>query len=414
MISHNKVLFFKKFKLNTFIKKFLNKNFFCLEKNNIVFVFDFFDILNKNNIINKFLKKKYNIITKNINFYFLKKNYKNFKKYRFLFSFFGFTNFNFLQKNVKNNLKNNYWNFFPRFFFLYKKKNKNAIFFYILKRNFLLFTKKIKFFVIKIKNIVFKKIKIKKFFFFNYYTKKRLFFKNYCKIKKNINCGNITQCVISNIFILKNFLNYNYKKISSYNFYFSYNCLRITINSPEFLLRKEKLKNFTKPIAGTVDKKIKIKKILKNKKEISEHIMLLDLSLSDIFRNNVDKLLLKRLFYCEHYRNLIHIVSEIFFNSFNKDSLNIINSLFPAGTLSGSPKINSIKLINFLEKNNRIFYGGIFCISSKLQIETCLMIRFMLFTNNILIIESGAGVIDKSINILEWNETVFKKQHLIK
>ncbi|XKS59484.1 chorismate-binding protein [Candidatus Carsonella ruddii] len=118
--------------------------------------------------------------------------------------------------------------------------------------------------------------------------------------------------------------------------------------------------------------------------------MLLDLSLSDIFRNNVDKLLLKELFYCEHYRNLIHIVSEIFFNSFNKDSL-IYKFSFPAGTLSGSPKINSIKLINFLEKNNRIFYGGIFCISSKLQIETCLMIRFMLFTNNILIIESGAG-----------------------
>ncbi|MBY0585389.1 chorismate-binding protein, partial [Candidatus Carsonella ruddii] len=239
-------------------------------------------------------------------------------------------------------------------------------------------------------------------------------FKNICKIQKNINIGNLTQCVISNIIYLKNFIEKKNINFYSYNFYLNFYDLIILTNSPEFLLRKENNKNFTKPIAGTVDKKFKLIKILKNKKEISEHLMLLDLSLNDIFKNNIKKMFFKKIFFCETNKSLIHIISEISFLCYKKNSFEIIKNLFPAGTLSGSPKYDCIKIINKIEKKNRFIYGGIFCYYNKNNIESCILIRMKLFYKNNSLIESGAGIIDKSTNFLEWLETIIKKQHFLK
>ncbi|XOD39027.1 MAG: chorismate-binding protein [Candidatus Carsonella ruddii] len=410
-----KILIFKKFKINSFVKNFLIKNFFYLEKNNIIFISNYFNINIFFDNILKYNIKNF-ILSKNINYYFKKKMYNNKKKFRFLFSFFNFINFNFFKKNVKHyDIKKNFF-FFPKNIFFLKKKNKIVYLFSIIKNNnnFKKISKFINFFLLKFKNFFFIKIIIKKNININFLIKKKFFFKNICKIKKNINIGNLTQCVISNIMLIKNLIKKKKINLTHYNFYLNYKNLIFLLNSPEFLIRNEKNKNYTKPIAGTTDKNFGFLKILKNKKELSEHLMLLDLSLNDTFKNNIKLLHLKKMFYCEINKSLIHIISEIFFKNFKKNNLKLINNLFPAGTLSGSPKNDSIKIINIIEKKNRFLYGGVLNFINKNNMESCILIRIKIFLLNNIFLESGAGLIDKSINFLEWLETIIKKQNFLK
>ncbi|WMC19906.1 MAG: chorismate-binding protein [Candidatus Carsonella ruddii] len=412
MIFHKfkKIFLLKKSKINSFIKYFLNKNYFLLEQKNILILFNFI-INKKNNFFSKI--NKLNIISNDLLFYFRKKIFNNKKKFRFVFSFFDFINFNFFEKNKYSNFS---YFFIPKLFIFFKIKNKKIIIFSIIKKkkDLLLFSTKINNIFFKIKNYFFKNINYKKIKINNFFIKKKFFFKNICKIKKNIKNGNLTQCVISNqIFIKKNIKNLNIN-LSKYNMFLNLKKIKIELHSPEFLIRSEFNKNQTKPIAGTTDKNHILLLIFKNKKEISEHLMLLDLSLNDLFKNNIKKIFLNRLIFCEYHKNLIHIVSEIFFFSKKIKKINIIKNMFPAGTLSGSPKKNCIKLINKLEKKERNFYGGIFYYINKNHLESSILIRIKIFSNNNIIIESGAGLIEKSINYLEWLETILKKQILIK
>ncbi|UNB92114.1 chorismate-binding protein [Candidatus Carsonella ruddii] len=414
MIFHRfkKIFLFKKIFFSSIIKKFLFKKFFFLEKKNTIFIINF----NFNYLFNNIFKiKNFFIINKNINNYFKKKIYNNKTKFRFLNSFFSFINFNYFKNNIKKYNDKNYYIFFPTIIFLLNKINKKIILFCIIKKinNFKKISKCINFYLLKInnyKNIFFLYKKKKNI---NFFIKKNFFFKNICKIKKTINIGNLTQCVISNIIYIKNFNIQKKINFTFYNFYFNFKNFITLVNSPEFLIRKENTFYFTKPIAGTSDKYFHIKKILKNKKEISEHLMLLDLSLNDIFKNNIKKYFLKKIFFCEKIKNLTHIISEIVFTCYN-NNFQLFKNMFPAGTLSGSPKNNSIKYINILEKKSRFIYGGLFIYINKKHIESCIMIRMKNFLNNNCIIESGAGIIDKSINYLEWLETIIKKQEKIK
>ncbi|WP_433927774.1 chorismate-binding protein [Candidatus Carsonella ruddii] len=408
-----KILIFKKIKINSFIKNFLNKNFFFLEKKNTIFICNYNVCIFLENL---FKFNKYTIITNNINIYLKKKIYNNNKTFRFLFSFFNFINFNFFQKNIKKYKNEKYFFFLPKNIIFLKNKNKHIYIFSIIKKknNFVSFSKFLNLIIIKIKNYILINFIVKNYKNLNFFIKKKFFFKNICKIQKNINIGNLTQCVISNMLYLKNF---NIKRIINlnfYNFFFNYKKILILTHSPEFLIRKEYNENYTKPIAGTTDKNFEFIKILKNKKEISEHLMLLDLSLNDTFKNNIKKIILKKMFFCEINKSLIHIVSEIFFSCYKKNNFEIIKKLFPAGTLSGSPKNDCIKLINILEKKNRFFYGGIFYYINKNHLESCIMIRIKIFYKNNVLIESGSGIIDKSINYLEWLETIIKKQSFLK
>lgn len=417
MIFHKfkKILIFKKFKINSFVKQILLKNFFCLKKQNIIFVSNYFNINIFFNNIYIYNNKK-TIISNNINHYIKKKNYNNKKKFRFLFSFFNFINFNFLKKNIKKykNIKNLF--FFPKNVFFLKKKNKIIYLFSIIKNNnnFNIFSKFLNFFLLKIKNSFLNKNVIKKNININFFIKKKYFFKNICKIKKNINIGNLIQCVISNILIIKNLKNKKIINKTYYNFYLNHKNLIILLNSPEFLIRKENNKYYTKPIAGTTDTNFNFLKILKNKKELSEHLMLLDLSLNDVFKNNIKLFFLKKMFYCEKNKSLTHIISEIFFKNYKKNNLFLLENFFPAGTLSGTPKNDCIKIINIIEKQNRFLYGGVFNFFNKNHIESCILIRIKFFFLNNIYLESGAGLINKSINFLEWLETIIKKQNFLK
>ncbi|WMC19307.1 MAG: chorismate-binding protein [Candidatus Carsonella ruddii] len=412
MIFHKfkKFLFFKKNNFNSFIKYFLNKKYFLLEQKNTLFLFNF--LINiKNNFFIKI--NNFNILSNDIFFYLKKKFFNNKKKFRFIFSFFDFINFNFF-KNKKYSNFNHF--FIPKLFVFLKNNNKKIIIFIIVKKkiDFLLFSKKINNIILKIKNLIFKSINLKKKKINNYFVKKKFFFKNICKIKKNIKNGNLIQCVISNKIFIKNYFKNIKLNLSKYNLFLILNNFKIELYSPEFLIRSENNKNYTKPIAGTTDKNYILLKILKNKKEISEHLMLLDLSLNDLFKNNVKSLFLKRLIFCEYHKNLIHIVSELFFITKNIKKINIIKNMFPAGTLSGSPKKRCIEIINLLENKNRNFYSGIFYYTNKNNLESSILIRMKLFLKNNIIIESGAGIIEKSVNFSEWLETIIKKQILLK
>ncbi|XZR53044.1 MAG: chorismate-binding protein [Candidatus Carsonella ruddii] len=412
MIIHKfkKILFFKKINFYSFIKYFINKNYFLLEQKNILFLFNFLI-----NIKNNFFIKidKINILSNNVFFYLKKKIFNNKKKFRFFFSFFDFINFNFFKKNKYSNF--NYF-FIPKLFFFLKNKNKKIIIFNIIKKKIelLFFSKKINNIILKIKNYIYKNINYKKKNINNFFIKKKFFFKNICKIKKNIKNGNLTQCVISNQIFIKNYFKNLNINLSKYNLFLNLKNIKIELYSPEFLIRSEYNKNYTKPIAGTTDKNHILLMVLKNKKEISEHLMLLDLSINDLFKNNIKKIFLKRLIFCEYHKNLIHIVSELFFISKNIKKNQMIKNMFPAGTLSGSPKKNCIELINKLEKKNRNLYGGVFYYVNKNHLESSILIRIKFFYKNNIIIESGAGIIDKSINHLEWLETILKKQISLK
>ncbi|AFP83517.1 chorismate-binding protein [Candidatus Carsonella ruddii] len=413
MINHIKnILIFKKNYLNTNINIFFNKNFFFLKNKNTLFFNNFKNyIFNYNNVY--FSKKKYNFITSNFLKFLNKKKINIKNKYRFFNFFFGYINFNFFRK--KNNIKYNNKDyesfiFFPKIIYFLKKKYHQIFFYFFKKKSFKNISKLINILIFKLKNNYFY-YKLNKVNKKNFFIKKKKFFKNCCKIKNNINNGNIIQCIISNNLITKNYIK-NFLNISNYNFFIYYKKEIINGNSPEYLIRYEKNKFYSKPIAGT--NSCYIKNILENKKELSEHTMLLDLSLNDSFKNNLKYIYLNRIYSLEHHKNIIHIISELYFVTYKKNLFLIIENLFPAGTLSGSPKYVSIKYINKLEKKNRNFYGGNLFLINKNNIETCILIRFIYLKNNNLFCQSGAGIIFSSFILLEWLETIIKKQFFLK
>src|SRR5690606_3585887 len=151
---------------------------------------------------------------------------------------------------------------------------------------------------------------------------------------------------------------------SPYLFYFDYGNFKIFGSSPEAQLVIQNQKAEIHPIAGTfkrtgndeLDSEL-AKNLSVDTKENSEHIMLVDLARNDLSRscNNVKVETFKEVQFFSH---VIHLVSKVTGNLLNKNSLNLAAQTFPAGTLSGAPKVKAMQLIEELETTNRSFYGG--------------------------------------------------------
>ena len=192
--------------------------------------------------------------------------------------------------------------------------------------------------------------------------------------------------------------------------------------SPETLIEKKGNKIITKPIAGTLRKNSKIKKInaLKffksNDKETKEHNMIVDLERNDLSRickPGSVKILKEK--YVEEYKHLFHYVSSIQGIIKNKTSvLNIIQSMMPGGSVIGCPKIRTLELLNKQEKEDRnIFTGSFGFIKFNEDMRFNIIIRSILNYKNISEISAASGVVLDSSAKKEFNENFIKAKSLL-
>ena len=256
------------------------------------------------------------------------------------------------------------------------------------------------------------------------YSKKE-YFSIISKAKKYINEGDVFQVVTSQRFET----NYNLEATSLYRSLrrlnpspylvnLNFNDIGLVASSPELLVQLRKGKITIRPIAGTRKRGINTredlelsKDLLTDKKELAEHLMLLDLGRNDVGRvakNKTVKVTEKMII--EYYSHVMHIVSNVEGKIDKKyDAVDALKAGFPAGTVSGAPKIRAMEIIEELENLNRSFYGG--CMGyfdSNGDMDTCISLRSGLVKNNKLYIQAGGGVVYDSNPEDEYQETINK------
>jgi anthranilate synthase component 1 len=206
-------------------------------------------------------------------------------------------------------------------------------------------------------------------------------------------------------------------------FYFNYNDFNILGSSPEILVRLRGGKITIRPIAGTrprgknskEDKKHELD-LLKDKKELSEHLMLLDLGRNDAGKvSKINTVKVTESFIIEKYSHVMHIVSNVI-GIYNKKYSKFKSLLagFPAGTVSGAPKIRAMEIIDELETTKRkVYAGGIGYFSANGEFDTCIALRTAISKNNKFYVQAGAGIVADSNPIKEYEETVNKAKALL-
>ena len=250
------------------------------------------------------------------------------------------------------------------------------------------------------------------------------------KAKKYIKKGDIFQVVLSQRFeskLTKKPLEI-YKKLRTSNpspfmFFFNFDDFQIIGSSPEILVRLRNDKITIRPIAGTRPRGLNVKKdmfykkqLLNDKKELSEHLMLLDLGRNDVGKvSKINSVKVTEKFKIEKYSHVMHIVSNVegIFDR-KKSLIDTMLAGFPAGTVTGAPKIRAMEIIDELEKTKRKMYAGsIGYFSADQNFDTCIALRTALIKNNKFYIQSGAGIVADSVPEKEYLETVNKAKALI-
>jgi anthranilate synthase component 1 len=275
-----------------------------------------------------------------------------------------------------------------------------------------------------LENNVLKDIKVKS------NTSKNKFLKMVSKAKEYIKLGDIFQVVLSQRFeakLTKKPLDI-YKKLrltnpSPFMFFFNFSDFQIIGASPEILVRLRDNKITVRPIAGTRPRGKTIKEdtffekdLLKDKKELSEHLMLLDLGRNDAGKvSKINSVKVTESFIIERYSHVMHIVSNVI-GEYNKKFSKFKSLLagFPAGTVSGAPKIRAMEIIDELETTKRkVYAGGIGYFSANGEFDTCIALRTAVAKNNKFYVQAGAGIVADSKPINEYEETVNKAKALI-
>lgn len=245
------------------------------------------------------------------------------------------------------------------------------------------------------------------------------------KAKHHIQEGDIFQIVLSNRlsapFEGSLFNTYRILRAinpSPYMFYFTGKDLEIAGASPETLVKLEDGVLHTFPLAGTRprgknkidDEKLECE-LLNDEKELAEHNMLIDLGRNDLGKiSKFGTVQVEKYHSIERFSHVMHIGSTIRGEiSEHKDALDAIESVLPAGTLSGAPKIRACQLINTLENHQRGLYGGtIGYIDFTGNMDTCIAIRIIYKKNNNVYVRSGAGIVADSIAEKEFEECLNK------
>ena len=207
-------------------------------------------------------------------------------------------------------------------------------------------------------------------------------------------------------------------------YFFNFKDFQIIGASPEILVRLRNNKVTIRPIAGTrprgKNKKQDLffeKDLLNDKKELSEHLMLLDLGRNDTGKvSKINTVKVTESFSIEKYSHVMHIVSNVegvFNNKYSK--FETMLSGFPAGTVSGAPKIRAMEIIDELETTKRkVYAGGIGYFSANGEFDTCIALRTAVAKNKKFYVQSGAGIVADSKPQNEYLETVNKAKALLK
>ena len=261
-------------------------------------------------------------------------------------------------------------------------------------------------------------------------TTKRRFLSMVNKAKKYIKLGDIFQVVLSQRFeakLTKKPIDI-YKKLrvtnpSPFMFFFNFNDFQIIGASPEILVRLRDNKITVRPIAGTRPRGKTTKEdifyekdLLNDKKELSEHLMLLDLGRNDAGKvSKINSVKVTESFIIEKYSHVMHIVSNVV-GDYNKKFSKFKSLLagFPAGTVSGAPKIRAMEIIDELEITKRkVYAGGIGYFSANGEFDTCIALRTAIAKKDKFYVQAGAGIVADSKPIKEYEETVNKAKALI-
>ena len=201
-------------------------------------------------------------------------------------------------------------------------------------------------------------------------------------------------------------------------FYFSSDDIEIAGASPETLVKLENGVLHTFPLAGTRprgntdEEDLALEKeLLADEKELAEHNMLVDLGRNDIGRiSKIGSVEVEKYMNIERYSHVMHIGSTVRgIIRDDKDALDAVDSILPAGTLSGAPKLRACELICELENNKRGIYGGaIGYIDFTGNLDTCIAIRLAFAKNGKVFVRSGAGIVADSIPENEYQECINK------
>ena len=215
---------------------------------------------------------------------------------------------------------------------------------------------------------------------------------------------------------------------SPYMYFYDFGDFHVVGASPEILVRQEKTEDGTKvtirPLAGTrprgatpeKDKAAEVE-LINDPKERAEHVMLIDLARNDIGRiAKTGSVKVTEAFVVERYSHVMHIVSNV--EGILHDgmtSMDVLKATFPAGTLTGAPKVHAMELIDQLEPTKRGLYGGA-CgyLSYAGDMDVAIAIRTGIIKNGTLYVQAAAGVVADSVPELEWKETEHKARALLR
>ena len=247
------------------------------------------------------------------------------------------------------------------------------------------------------------------------------------KIKDYIEDGDVMQVVLAQDFY-RPFNGDSFKLYSAlrelnpspYMYYLNLDECEVVGSSPEILVRVEGDDITLRPIAGTrkrgqndEEDKRNEEELLNDQKELSEHLMLIDLGRNDVGRvAKIGTVRLTEKMIVERYSHVMHIVSNVVGRLAKEyNFIDALKATLPAGTLSGAPKIRAMEIINELEPSSRGIYGGaIGYISWNGNIDTAIAIRTAVIKDNLIHVGAGAGIVADSDPESEWKECIQKSK----
>ncbi len=215
---------------------------------------------------------------------------------------------------------------------------------------------------------------------------------------------------------------------SPYMYFYNFGDFQVVGSSPEILVRQDKVEGGEKitirPLAGTRPRgatpeadKATEQELLADPKERAEHVMLIDLARNDIGRiAQTGSVQVTEAFVVERYSHVMHIVSNVEgLLQPGMTSMDVLKASFPAGTLSGAPKVHAMELIDQLEPTKRGIYGGaVGYLSFAGHMDMAIAIRTGVIQNGTLYVQAAAGVVADSVPELEWQETEHKARALLR
>jgi anthranilate synthase component I len=259
---------------------------------------------------------------------------------------------------------------------------------------------------------------------------KEAFMNKVLKAKEYIRNGDIFQVVLSQRFEIETGVSpfKAYRALRSLNpspymFYLNFGEYQLVGSSPELLVKLKEGRVETCPIAGTrprgktiEEDELYAEELLKDEKELAEHLMLVDLARNDIGKiSKFGTVEVNQFMEIHRYSHVMHIVSNVIgaLNE-NYDMYDSLVACLPAGTLSGAPKIRAMEIIDELENKKRGIYGGaVGYFGFNGNMDTCITIRTLLFKDKKAYIQAGAGIVADSNPESEYDETLRKAKALM-